>query len=547
MLEVNQKHLVRALTTLGAAKLSDFLGKDQTERLNALGIEITAATMAEFFVAERGVDIFTNSELRLEMFLTFPTVALSRFLESDGQRLGDLIVQFNRFNWGDNDKSRRFLSLLGVSAQLLEKPSIDKTSSVSILVQNPLHLYQNWLRKKVLHELQSCESQRFLLHMPTGAGKTRTALEAVVDYIRSQLDSDITIVWFAHSDELCVQACESMQIGWGLHGSEEMQMLKLWGSRPIPELNSKHPKFVVTSFQTAYQMLQTASDERFALFAEIKRKCRILIVDEAHQSTAPTYKEAIELFSNPRTKVVGLTATPGRHHVNQDGGETDQLSRFYSGRKISIVDDKGQPLSNPIEFLTKKGILSKVDRYQLNTGQDFELSPAEIRYIEQQLEIPANVLKKIGKNAARTNLVASHAANLAVNDSASVIIFAPSKDNAVELASLLLYKGIEAGSVTGDTPAAVRREIIDLFKEGKVSVLVNYGVLTTGFDAPNIDAVIVARPTTSVVLYSQMIGRGLRGPAMGGTYDCKIIDVVDNIVNMPTSEMAFTYFDEYYE
>lgn len=60
-------------------------------------------------------------------------------------------------------------------------------------------------------------------------------------------------------------------------------------------------------------------------------------------------------------------------------------------------------------------------------------------------------------------------------------------------------------------------------------MLCNYGVLTTGFDAPSVRCVVVARPTVSHVLYEQMIGRGLRGPAFGGTDQCLIIDVDDNI------------------
>ena len=269
-------------------------------------------------------------------------------------------------------------------------------------------------------------------------------------------------------------------------------------------------------------------------------------MDEAHQSTAPTYRQAIELFANRDTKVLGLTATPGRHHVDQDGEETDELVNFYCNRKISIVGDNGEELENPIQFLTESGILARVDRFRLNSDQDFGLTPSEVRYVSEQLEIPSSVLKKIGKNAARTNLVASHASKLVSDEDSSVIIFAPSKDNAIELASLLLYKGIEARSVTGETSAVSRRESIQQFQAGTVNVLVNFGVLTTGFDAPNIDAVIVARPTTSVVLYSQMIGRGLRGTAMGGTESCKIIDVVDNIMNMPEADEAFRFFDQYY-
>ncbi|MDA8752819.1 DEAD/DEAH box helicase [Halieaceae bacterium] len=546
MPENYHKTLVSALSTLGAAKLTEFVGSDKISRLNELGIEVSASTIADFFVGERGVDVFSDKSLRLELFLTQPREVLLKFLDSNDASLGNRIVEYNAFAWGDNEKSRQFLSLFHIPQDLLEKQQVDRSSLLEVSVKSPLYSYQNWLRKKILHQLREVDQGRFLLHMPTGSGKTRTTLESVCDYMRGQMHSDVTVVWFAHSDELCQQACESMEFVWASHGSEPLYILKLWGGRTLPEYYSDSFKFVVTSFQSAYRMLQTRDDQRFLLFAKIRRKCGILIVDEAHQSTAPTYREAIELFSNRTTKVLGLTATPGRHHVNQEGTPTSELADFYSAKKISIVGDNGETLDNPTKFLTDRGILSKVERYQLNSGQDFELTAAELKHIENQLDIPSSVLRKIGANAARTNLVASHAVKLVTVENAAVIIFAPSKDNAVELSSLLLYSGVQARSITGETPIASRKDSIDLFKAGGISVLVNFGVLTTGFDAPNIDAVIVARPTTSVVLYSQMIGRGLRGPAMGGTEKCKVVDVIDNIINMPTADDAFTYFDEFY-
>jgi superfamily II DNA or RNA helicase len=67
------------------------------------------------------------------------------------------------------------------------------------------------------------------------------------------------------------------------------------------------------------------------------------------------------------------------------------------------------------------------------------------------------------------------------------------------------------------------------FKERKLEFLCNYGVLTTGFDAPKTECIALCRPTTSEVLYEQIIGRGLRGPQFGGTPECTIIDFADNI------------------
>ena len=78
-------------------------------------------------------------------------------------------------------------------------------------------------------------------------------------------------------------------------------------------------------------------------------------------------------------------------------------------------------------------------------------------------------------------------------------------------------------------------------------MLLNYGILSTGFDATNIRSVIIARPTTSIVLYSQMIGRGLRGPKMGGADECKLIDIKDNISAFGNIEDVYGYFEGYWK
>jgi DNA repair protein RadD len=89
-----------------------------------------------------------------------------------------------------------------------------------------------------------------------------------------------------------------------------------------------------------------------------------------------------------------------------------------------------------------------------------------------------------------------------------------------------------AGALSADTPLTVRRALIRDFKEGRIEFLCNYGVLTTGFDAPKTQCIALCRPTTSDVLYEQIIGRGLRGPTFGGTADCTILDFADNILRL---------------
>ena len=91
-----------------------------------------------------------------------------------------------------------------------------------------------------------------------------------------------------------------------------------------------------------------------------------------------------------------------------------------------------------------------------------------------------------------------------------------------------------------------RRKTIESFKSGDFDILINYGVLSTGFDSPRIKTVVITRPTSSIVLYSQMIGRGLRGPAMGGSEYCKILDIKDNFINYGEIDKVYGFFDDYW-
>ena len=109
----------------------------------------------------------------------------------------------------------------------------------------------------------------------------------------------------------------------------------------------------------------------------------------------------------------------------------------------------------------------------------------------------------------------------------SLLYFGPSVSDAEAMTFLLRQAGVPAAFVGATTRDVSRRRIVAEFKRGGYRVLCNYEVLTTGFDAPRVTHVVVARPTASRVLYEQMIGRGLRGPQFGGTKECVIINCQD--------------------
>ena len=127
------------------------------------------------------------------------------------------------------------------------------------------------------------------------------------------------------------------------------------------------------------------------------------------------------------------------------------------------------------------------------------------------------------------------------------IVFACSVAHAKLLSFMLSLEEIPNALILGEMNPVDRAESIAAFKDrdNPVNIIINYEVLTTGFDSTNIKCVFITRPTQSIVLYSQMLGRGLRGTKMGGNAECLLIDLKDNLGKYD-AEMAFNHFDTYW-
>ena len=210
-----------------------------------------------------------------------------------------------------------------------------------------------------------------------------------------------------------------------------------------------------------------------------------------------------------------------------------------------MTDDDGHEVESPIKFLQNKKVLSSIETRPIS-GTEVVLSNAEVTECLELFDLPESVLNNLGQDHARTLKVAQEVIKLVTQEKLQTIVFCPSKTNAVVLAEFLKMYECKAVSITGDTDTGLRRESLEKFKDGEINIITNYGVLTTGFDAPNIGAVVIARPTLSVVLYSQMVGRGIRGPLFNGTDHCIVLNVEDNIRNLPNYVDASVYFNEFY-
>jgi superfamily II DNA or RNA helicase len=388
----------------------------------------------------------------------------------------------------------------------------------------------------VYHETMSqlaTPRSRFVIQMPTGSGKTRTAMEVISDFLNSSEESTI-VVWLAHSEELCEQAMQCFLDVWPHLARVDVRATRAWGGHPFPSTVSERG-FIVAGFQKLHAALQREPDA----LSSLRERIGVVIVDEAHKTEAPTYKAVVQELIGTSTSVMGLTATPGRT-VSE---EIERLARFYFNSIIGIPMDNDVSV---IQMLKRRRVLSNTTYEPIMTEIDVDLTPTEIRALEEEFDFPMSVLRNLGRNQIR-NVEITRRLVSECEKGSRILFFACGVKHSMFITSLLIYLGYKAAHVDGSTPKAHREGVIEAFKSGENQVLCNHSVLSTGFDAPSTDVVFISRPTASPVLYSQMVGRGLRGPAVGGTSNCRIIDVRDNILGFGEQDRVYELFEDYWD
>lgn len=536
--DLMSQRLSNILSQLNIEELSGLVGFDVAEGLHELGLLSSKATLVNFIVKTRGYSIFHSRSARQLIFNKDGVCSLLSLDLSAAKK-------FSSNNW--LTYAREIADLVGADYEELLPQASKRSSDFEVSDEYPLLQYQNWMRKRVNEHFDNKKGTRAIVHMPTGAGKTSTAMQIIFDQIRRESPAPCTVVWLAHSDELCEQAVLSFARLWPSQKISPAKVWRAWGG--VSELENFDPNgcnFVVSSFQTLNSWLSSASADVFKRFNMLKLAASFLVVDEAHLSTARTFKNVINYIAGAQTNILGLTATPGRHTVDTSPEQTRELVSFYDNTLIGMTDNNGVELVDPISFLQKEGVLSDVSMETL-PGSHVVLSAHDLKECANKLDVSDSVLSKLGDDHKRTLRVATEVINVVRERKLKTLVFCPSKNNADVLAEFLSFNGVKAASITGELAQSLRAERLHAFKEGKLSVITNFNVLTTGFDDPKIEAVIIARPTSSVVLYSQMIGRALRGKKFQGTERALVINVEDNLENLPDFKSAFTHYNKFFK
>ncbi|EJC6758838.1 DEAD/DEAH box helicase [Vibrio parahaemolyticus] len=365
-----------------------------------------------------------------------------------------------------------------------------------------LRPYQADSVKAVIHYFRK-HSTPAVIVLPTGAGKSLVIAEL------ARLAKGCVLV-LAHVKEL-VEQNHAKYEGYGLKGAIFSAGL---GRKETDQ------QVVFASVQSVVRNLDS-----------FKNQFSLLVIDECHRvpdDKNSSYQKVITHLRelNPGIKVLGLTATPYRlgmgwiYQYHTRGQVRTEESRFFRDCIFEL----------PIRYLLDENFLTPARMMDAPVlSYDFsQLKPANTgRYKEAEMDMVIDKAKRATPQIVEQIIQYAR-------ERKGVMIFAATVRHAQEIHGLL-PEG-ETAIVIGDTPTPERDAIIQAFKNREIKYLVNVSVLTTGFDAPHVDLIAILRPTESVSLYQQIVGRGLR--LSEGKNECLVLDYAGNSYDLYQPEVG---------
>ena len=332
----------------------------------------------------------------------------------------------------------------------------------------PLRSYQKECIENILKNYSN-NKNRLIINLPVASGKT-----VIFSHLISQFRKpDYQVLVLAHTNELLEQA------------KNKIQMIIPGASVGIVNQDSKEfdKDIIVCSIQSACR------DNN--LVELCKRNIKLVICDEAHHYATKTARKVLDAlgFGKDIAKdklLCGFTATPFRNKSEYGLGEV--FTEITFERTIQqMIEDKWLVPPRAIK------IMNDLDLSLVETSENDFNAPS----LAKILDTPDMVQKAID-------------AYLKDAKGRKAIAFGCTVQHAMNLANCFMAHGIKAATVYGDMHKDERSKILKQYADGEIDVITNCAVLTEGFDAPQTDCIIIARPTKSAILFTQIIGRGLR-------------------------------------
>lgn len=306
--------------------------------------------------------------------------------------------------------------------------------------------------------LDNCNA---VVQLPTGTGKTTVICEFIRQW-RNRLDPNKRVLVIAHRIELIDQIRDRL-LSFGIKSGK-----------------IKSGERVSEEFQVQVGLIQSLRSDN-----KKPKTLGLIIVDEAHHITAQSYKNLIDYYQIYQPKVFGFTATPSRLDGSALGDifshlfEYGQVQEFIDKKYLSPV--KHYATSNP-----------NLDEIKIKATGDY--SESELLEKMSESKIMADLLKGYQDNAKGKK----------------AIVFCVNSEHARIVAERYNKYGYKAVAMDYTTPAELRKENLLKFKNNELLILCNVNLFTEGFDCPDVEVVQLARPTKSLNLYLQMVGRAMR-------------------------------------
>lgn len=500
--------------------------------------ELSAYQKLTLMIQVEGADFFAGAdkkELRKKIIRKWNPdnidSAFTRFCSSSGVTLGHKTSKLADLRWVKGKSwPKLFMEYSGIKSYYagegnsVATPDYEDIEPYRKLPK--LEPFQEDIKNRLLTKLTKCgDSAKSIISLPTGAGKTRIAVEAYVEFLRPRFSEHKYLIWIAQSEELCEQAVSTFHHIWKhKEFTEPLRIYRVFGNHNL-DIENMIGGVAVCSINKLYYAIGTNPSD---VVIELLTNCGACIIDEAHRAVTKMYNRLYDLGRLIRGEemfpICGLTATPGR------GDDNSKLPSFF----LYQLETPSLPKTysdNPLEYFRVHKYLARPKHRVITTNAEYIFSfdrdcSIGIDNVEFENELTSKCCKQLAENTERNILILN---SLLALDKQQIIVYACNVEHAEIITSALLANGKNAASITAKTPRYRRLQHIEQFRNGELQFIVNHSVLTTGFDAPKTDCIVICRPIFSDVLYEQIVGRGLRGVRFGGTEYCDIIDFTDNL------------------
>lgn len=343
-----------------------------------------------------------------------------------------------------------------------------------------------------------------LLVLPTGAGKTRTVIHSIRDIIDST-NKPLNVLWLVHTKPLCEQAENAIQEAWieprtvNFHRNMWLNSVISGFRKLTPDMFGDNPSFTVST---------PDSIERGFWSEESKDIFDIIICDEAHHGVL----EQERIFQMwPNSHRIGITATPTL------ATNTKTFNWLYSSLAYPesfVESNNGRDWKDTKKILIKQNYLSDYG----------EIIDKDLAHIADKNNLAFKNKSKWVVQSSPILVAETLIKEMLQEGCKRILLFVDGVDQARSITGLLRDHGVKSSAVYGPLSQDERSSRINGLSTGHFEVLVSVNILREGIDVPLVDGILIMRRSTErdSPMFTQMLGRGLRGPRSGGTKNCLV-------------------------